>query len=104
MEKIYTLPSRRGLSTFCLGIGVGVFLCLGFMNFHVVRARDGFHLVQKRHAMLGQVYVDATLFTDIDWTNHSELAAAMTADNKEYLMKGTPANRIKTSSILPINR
>jgi hypothetical protein len=69
---------------------------LGLMNFHVVRARDGFQLVQKRHAMLGQVYVDATQFSETDWMDHSELAAAMTADNKEYLMKGLPANPVQS--------
>jgi hypothetical protein len=65
------------------------------MNFHIVRARDGFHLLQKQHAMLGQVYVDATHFSETDWIDHSELAAAMMADNKEYLMRGTPANSIQ---------
>jgi hypothetical protein len=95
MERIYTLPSGRRLFPFALGVGVGVTLCLGLMNFHVVRARDGFHLVQKQHAMLGQVYVDATQFSEKDWNDHCELAAAMKADNKEYLMKGLPADQVK---------
>ncbi len=95
MEKLYTLPSRRQFYPFALGIGVGVSLCLGLMNFHIVRARDGFHLVQKQHAKLGQVYVDATDFSENDWIDHSALSAAMTADDKEYLMKGTPAKSIQ---------
>jgi len=65
------------------------------MNFHVVRARDGFHLVQKQHARLGEVYVDATQFSESDWLDHSELAVAMKADNKEYLMKGSTNNPVQ---------
>ena len=95
MRKFYRLPSRGRFYPFALGIGVGMSLCFGLMNFHVVRARDGFHLVQKRHGTLGQVYVDARLFSETDWTNHSELAAAMTAANKEYLMLGMPEDLIE---------
>ncbi|OAI54423.1 hypothetical protein AYO47_02945 [Planctomyces sp. SCGC AG-212-M04] len=62
------------------------------MNFQVVRARDGFHVLQKEHAKLGEMYVDATGFNETDWTDHSAVAAAMTADNKEYLMKERPTS------------
>lgn len=48
----------RRIYGFVFGIGLGALACLGAMNYHVVRAQDGFHLVQKQHARLGQAYVD----------------------------------------------
>jgi hypothetical protein len=77
----------RQMYTFVLGAGVGAALCLGAMNFHVVRAQDGWHLVQKHHARLGQVYVDTRQFGASDWINNTDLAAALTADNKAYVMQ-----------------
>ena len=87
MRKIHTLISRRPrLYAFALGIGVGASVCLGVMNFHIVRARDGFYLVQKHHAKLTQTYVDTREFDARDWAENADLAAALTADNKGYLM------------------
>ena len=87
MRQIHTLISGRPrLYTFFFGIGVGASVCLGVMNFHVVRARDGLYLVQKHHAKLSQTYVDTREYNARDWAENADLAAALTADNKEYLM------------------
>jgi len=87
MAQIHTLVSGRPLLyTFVLGIGVGASMCLGVMNFHIVRARDGFYLVQKHHAKLTQTYVDTRQFNARDWAENVDLTAAVTADDKEYLM------------------
>ena len=87
MQQIHTLISRRPrLNTFVLGIGVGASVCLGVMNFHVLRARDGFYLVQKRHAKLTQTYVDTRQFNARDWAENADLTAALAADNKAYLI------------------
>ncbi|MBA3481944.1 MAG: hypothetical protein H0T51_09030 [Pirellulales bacterium] len=68
------------------GIGLGVLACLGAMNFHVVRAQDGFHLVQKQQARLGQAYVDTRQFNATDWTEYPELVASLRADNEQGLV------------------
>ncbi|MDP9098237.1 MAG: hypothetical protein M3N48_04495 [Verrucomicrobiota bacterium] len=87
MRQIHTLISGRPrLYTFVLGIGVGASVCLGVMNFHILRARDGFYLVQKHHAKLAQTYVDTRQFNARDWAENVDLTASLAADNKEYLM------------------
>ena len=73
--------------TFVVGAVAGATLCLGLMNFHIVRAQDGWHLVQKHHARIGQVYVDTRQFGASDWINNADLATALTADNKAYVMQ-----------------
>ncbi len=74
---------------FIFGIGLGVLGCLATMNFHVVRAQDGFHLVQKQHARLGQAYVDTRQFSDTDWTQNPELVASIRADSGQGLVNET---------------
>jgi hypothetical protein len=75
----------RQIYTFALGLGVGALVCLGVMNFHIVRAKDGLHLVQKHHAKLAQSYVDVRQFSALDWADNADLTAALIADSKEYM-------------------
>ncbi len=72
----------RRMYGFIFGIGLGALACLGAMNYHVVRAQDGFHLVPKQQAGLGQAYVDTRQFNATDWTEHPELVASLRADNE----------------------
>ncbi len=74
------------LGTFLLGMIVGFLLYAGATNFHVIRARDGVHLVAKQHSRLAETYIDIRQFTLSDWTNHPELAAALATANKQYLI------------------
>ena len=74
------------LGTFLFGMIVGFLLYAGVTNFHVVRARDGFHLVAKQNANLSETYVDIRQFSLSDWTNHPQLAAALAKANKQYLI------------------
>jgi hypothetical protein len=84
------------LSSFLLGVAAGVMLCYGATNYHVIRAQDGFHLVHKQHAQLAEAYVDVRAFGVGDWTNHAELASALVAENKQYLMEGAAANSLES--------
>ena len=68
---------------FFLGIGVGAIVLFGASNYHIVRARDGLHCVPKQRAQLSQAYVDTRNFGPNDWATNSDLAAALTADNKQ---------------------
>ena len=72
---------------FFLGIGVGAIVLFGTSNYHIVRARDGLHCVPKQRAQLAQAYVDARHFESDDWAAKPELAAALTADNKQHVME-----------------
>jgi hypothetical protein len=76
----------RRVYTFGFGIGFGILACLGATHFHVVRAQDGFHLVNKEHVRLGQMYVDTRQFGPTDWAAHPELVASLRADNEQGLV------------------
>jgi hypothetical protein len=76
--------SRFG--TFLLGMVAGGLLYAAATNFHVLRGRDGFHLVAKQSPRLSETYVDVRQFTLADWTNHPQLAAALAKANKQYLI------------------
>ena len=80
------------LMYFVFGVVAGVMLCWGGTNYHVVRATDGFHVVQKQRARLAEAYVDVRAFGVSDWANHPELASALVAANKQSVMQGAAAN------------
>lgn len=84
------------LFSFLLGLAAGMMLCYGATNFHVVRAQDGFHLVHKQRARLAEAYVDVRSFGVGDWAAHAELAAALTAENKQQVMAGAAANSLES--------
>lgn len=84
----------RRSGTFIAGFAAGAIVCLGVMSFQVVRAQDGFHLLQKHHARLGQLYIDTREFGPADWSDDSDLAAGLKAANKEYVMKAEPAGSL----------
>lgn len=81
--------------SFPMGVAAGAMLCYGATNFHVVRADDGFHLVHKQRARLAEAYVDVRQFGVGDWAQHTDLAAAIVADNKQYIMEGAASNSLQ---------
>jgi hypothetical protein len=83
------------LGTFLLGMVVGIVLYTAAAHFHVVRARDGFHLVAKQMPQLSETYVDVRQFTLADWVNHPQLAAALAKANKQYLIGDSAANSLE---------
>lgn len=83
------------LFSFLFGMIVGALLCYGATNYHLIRAQDGFHVVHKVRAHLSEAYVDIRNFGVTDWTDHSELVAALAHDNKQYLMEGAAAQTIQ---------
>jgi hypothetical protein len=95
----------RRVYGFVFGIGFGILACLGATNFHIVRAQDGFHLVQKQNARLGQAYVDTRQFNATDWAEHPELVASLRADNEQGLVNeaspGILQNGVNRLSALP---
>jgi hypothetical protein len=81
--------------SFLLGVAAGIMLCYGATNYHVVRADDGFHLVHKQRARLAEAYVDVRGFGVGDWGQHAELAAALTAENKQSVMQSAAAKSLE---------
>jgi hypothetical protein len=81
--------------SFLMGLAAGAMLCYGATNYHIVRAQDGFHVVEKVHAELANSYVDVRQFGASDWSNHPDLAAAIVKENKQELIQGAAAAAIQ---------
>lgn len=78
----------KRLSSFILGVLVGAGLLYGALNYHLVHADDGLHLVSKLESQLSMTYVDIREFTVADWANHTELAAALMNADRGDLVEG----------------
>ena len=57
------------VSSFFAGILLGAVTMFVAMQFYIVRANDGFHLIPKLAAKLENPYVDIRKFTLNDWQN-----------------------------------
>jgi hypothetical protein len=55
------------VSSFLFGMVVGAALLQGVRTYHIVRAADGFHVITKQPARVGETYVDVRAFTMTDW-------------------------------------
>ncbi|HEY4233753.1 MAG TPA: hypothetical protein VGM76_10020 [Lacipirellulaceae bacterium] len=83
------------LFSFLTGTVTGALLTLGAMNFHIVRAQDGFHLIHKIRPQLTEAYLDVRTYGVSDWTGHPDLVADLIHDNKQSLMGGSAANSLQ---------
>lgn len=72
--------------TFGTGVLVGAVLIYLIMNFHVVRAKDGFHVLPKVNAQFASTYVDIRSFTVADWAANAEIAAAIVNAQRRDLL------------------
>jgi hypothetical protein len=79
------------LSTFLFGMAAGAALLYAAMNFHLMRAADGFHLVRKQSPRLSETFVDVRNFSMADWTGHPQLAADLVQANKQHLLSDSAA-------------
>jgi hypothetical protein len=83
--------------SFLLGVVVGALLLYVAMHYHVVRSKDGIHLVTKRPARLSESFVDIRGFSMADWTAHPQLAGALVQANKQHLLGESAADSIHQS-------
>ena len=67
----------RRWSTFLTGIAVGALLLYAVLNFHIIRASDGLHVVGKTGARLAGAYVDIREFGPRQWLEHPEVLLAL---------------------------
>ena len=73
-------------SSFILGLAVGASVLFAAMNYHVVRARDGFHVVNKQPPRMGETYVDIRDFGMSDWAGRPQLTTALVGANEQRLL------------------
>jgi hypothetical protein len=88
------LVMRRWL-TFLLGVAVGALLIYAVLNYHIVHARDGLHLIPKADATLAATYVDIRRFGPADWAQHPDLAMALLQANRRDLMESAAADALR---------
>lgn len=94
----------RRIWTFVSGIIVGGILIFAAMNYHIIRANDGLHVVPKVDAQLALTYADIRDFTVADWAKNSELAAALMNANRRDLVDSAIGNTLDNSFEKWINR
>ena len=83
------------LSSFMLGMATGAILLYGATLYHVVRANDGFHFVEKLQPRLSETYVDIRPFTMADWATHPQLASALVQANQQQLLGGSAVGAVE---------
>ena len=82
---------------FMVGMIVGGAFLYGTQRYHLIRARDGLHLIPKVESSLAATYVDIRDFTVSDWARHSEVAMALVQSDQGQLMEDAAADTIRQS-------
>ena len=85
----------KRLSSFLFGVAVGAGLLFGALNYHIVRANDGLHVVRKLDAELAGSYVDIRGFTIADWAQNAELATALIDAGQRDLVEGSATDALR---------
>ena len=85
----------RRWSTFVGGMVVGGALIYAVLHYHLIKARDGLHLVPKMNAQLASTYVDIREFTPRDWAAHPEVFAALSAAHQDELIKSAASDAVR---------
>ncbi|MAT73492.1 MAG: hypothetical protein CMJ58_28760 [Planctomycetaceae bacterium] len=84
--------------TFLLGMFVGCGLLWTALNYHLIKARDGLHLVKKTQVTLADTYLDARQMSPRDWLQHANAAeAVLRSENQQLIdsvMTGTVDNAL----------
>jgi hypothetical protein len=87
----------RRWGTFLLGVGVGVVLLYLVLNYHLIKARDGLHLVPKVDAQLAGTYVDIRNFGIRDWADHPEILLALKQAHRDDLISHAADDAVRTA-------
>ena len=77
--------------TFLLGMATGAILLYVGTLYHVVRATDGVHLIEKQPPRLAETYVDIRSYSMTDWAGHPQLASAIVQANQQQLLTSSAA-------------
>jgi hypothetical protein len=87
--------AMRRLPTFIFGMVIGGVLIYLALNYHLVRASDGLHLVPKVSATLSDTYVDVRSFRPSDFLNHRGVVEAMMKSGQQELVDSLAADAVK---------
>ena len=93
----------RRLPTFIFGMIVGGLLIYGGLNYHIINAPSGLHLVPKVKSTLTATYVDIRGWGVAEWMQHQDIAAALLSAERQDLMQSAAEDSIRTGldRILP---
>jgi hypothetical protein len=94
----------RRIWTFFSGILVGGVIIYFAMNYHLIQAKDGFHVVPKVNAQLSLTYADIREFTVADWAKNSDLAAALMNASRRDLVDSAINDSLGNSMDKWLNR
>lgn len=86
------------VSSFAVGVFVGIVGLYMTMHFTLVRARDGFHLIPKIAAKIDLPFVDVREFSLANWQQKQQLAIAILKANKGHLLQDQKLIGFKQSS------
>lgn len=84
----------RSLCLVLLGVALGGGATTVAFRCHVVRASDGWHLIQNGTSMPVDCYADIREWTPAEWAEHPRLAAALVAGGKSDLVMRTSARNV----------
>lgn len=88
----------RRLAPFLFGICLGaVGMYIGLI-YHVVRAPDGIHFIEKTPATLSGCYADIREYTLEDWKANPNLAVAISASGKTHLLTENAIGNVRDAS------
>ena len=71
---------------FAFGLACGAALMYSGLRYHVVRAKDRWHMIPKTEANLSGIYVDVRGFELSDWDEHPKLVSAILKANRPELL------------------
>ena len=86
----------RRLSTFFFGMVAGGLLIYAALNYHLIQAKDGLHLIPKTDATLACTYADIRNFGPSDWAQHPEIAMALFKADRTDLLESAASTSLQT--------
>jgi hypothetical protein len=87
----------RRLPTFIFGMVVGGVLIYLALNYHLIQAKDGLHLVPKLNATLAGAYVDVRGFTPADLLKHRDVTGALLKAGQNDLINSIAGSSLENS-------
>lgn len=84
----------RRFSTFIVGMVTGGILIYMALNYHLIQAKDGLHLVPKTESKLAATYIDVRNFTPADWAKHGDVAMALLQSDRTDLIQSAATDSI----------
>lgn len=85
------------MRNFMLGFVAGAATLYGSMSFHIIQAKDGFHLIRKTSLTFTDTYVDIRTYGVSDWREHTGLAEALTKSDRPTLMDDAVKNSVRST-------